>query len=87
MHNRNKGGVVKMYQNLLCEMKLNKISNIDISNLLGIHRNTVKKKIFEEGTRFKMEEVSKIQEKFFPYLTTDYLFKTVKKEEKSGQRI
>ena len=64
-----------MYKNLICEMKMKKISNIEIAKILGIHRNTVKRKIYEENTCFKMDEAQKIQKEFFPNLTTDYLFK------------
>ncbi len=65
-----------MYKNLICEMKVSRISNIDIAKKLKIHRNTVKRKLMEENTRFCMEEAQKIQEAFFPTMSTDYLFKT-----------
>lgn len=64
-----------MYKNLICEMKIKKISNIDIAKALNIHRNTVSRKLFGKGTRFDMEEAQKIQERFFPTVPTDYLFK------------
>lgn len=60
--------------NLRGEMAKRKISIEDISNLLGIHRNSVANKLNGESS-FSFEQSVKIQESYFPDLELKYLFR------------
>ena len=61
-----------MYGNLIAEMARKKISIEEVSNLLGIHRNSVSYKL-NKGS-FYIDEGESIQETFFPDLDMKYLF-------------
>ena len=77
---RNKGGKKMSCINLRGEMAKKRVSIEDISNLLGIHRNSVANKLNGESS-FSIEQSFKIQEMYFPELDLKYLFE---KEEKEG---
>lgn len=64
-----------MYNNLLQEMKKQNIKLVDISKLLGVHRNTVRRKLFDNNGKIKIPEAQMIQKELFPNLKIDYLFK------------
>ena len=60
--------------NLRGEMAKKKVSIEDVSELLGIHRNSVSNKL-NGISSFTIDESVKIQERFFPDLELKYLFK------------
>lgn len=60
------------YGNLKAEMARSGITKEEISKLLGIHRNSVYKKL--HGGKFYADEAFKIQKAFFPTYSIDYLF-------------
>lgn len=60
------------YSNLRAEMAKSKITIEELSEFLGVHRNTIANKI--ENGRFYADEAFKIQKKYFPLLTIDFLF-------------
>lgn len=61
------------YENLKAEMARKEISIGIIAELLGIHRNSVSKKV-NGHCSFTVEEAVKIQETFFPDKEFKYLF-------------
>lgn len=65
-----------IYGNLRNEMTKNKITQIAIAKFLGISANSLNMKIMGK-TEFTMEEAQRIQKKFFPNLTLDFLFNKV----------
>lgn len=65
--------------NLRLEMVKDKITIEDLSNLLGIHRNSVANKL-NGNSSFSIEESMKIQESFFPNKDLKYLFRREEKE-------
>ena len=69
------------YKNLKAEMAKSKITIEELSDYLGVHRNTVANKI--ENGRFYADEAFKIQKKYFPLLSVDFLFQA-DEEEKVG---
>lgn len=64
------------YKNLKAEMARADISNEQVSEFLGIHRNSLYKKL--NGGKFYTDEAFKIRNKFFPKLDLSYLFKREK---------
>lgn len=67
------GGDKVQYKNLKAEMARANITNEEVSALLGIHRNSLYKKL--NGGKFYTDEAVKIWKKYFPKLSLDYLFK------------
>ena len=63
------------YLNLKGEMAKRNVTIESISELLGIHRNSVANKV-NGRSRFSVDEAFMIQKAFFPDLETDYLFAT-----------
>lgn len=63
------------YSNLKAELARKGISMEEVSKVLEIHRNSVANKI-NGDTPFTVEEAFKIQEKYFPKLSLNYLFAT-----------
>lgn len=63
------------YPNLKAELARKGISMEEVSKALNIHRNSVANKINGE-TPFTVEEAFKIQNKYFPKLSLNYLFAT-----------
>lgn len=47
----------------------------EVAKFLNIHRNSVSNKLNGDSA-FSIDEAFKIQEKYFPKLSMDYLFKT-----------
>lgn len=64
-----------MYNNLIKEMKKQNIKLVDLSKLLCVHRNTVRRKLFDDNGKIKIPEAQMIQSEYFPGLDIDYLFK------------
>lgn len=64
-----------MYENLIKEMAVNKVSIESIANLLNKHRNTISGKLNGTGGKFSIEESFAIKKEFFPNCTLEYLFK------------
>ncbi len=71
------------YLNLKAEMAKRDVTIESVSNLLGVHRNSVANKI-KGNSRFSVDEAFCIQKAFFPDLETHYLFET---EETSNSSI
>lgn len=63
------------YSNLKAELARRGISMEEVSKVLNIHRNSVANKINGE-TSFTVEEAFKIQNRYFPKMSMDYLFAT-----------
>lgn len=64
-----------MFPNLIAEMARKGITQKDLCNCIKKDKSTLSEKI--NGKRdFKMSEIMKIKETFFPDLTLEYLFKT-----------
>ena len=63
------------YSNLKAELARKGVSMEEVSKALEIHRNSVANKI-NGDTPFTVEEAFKIQKKYFPKLSLDYLFAT-----------
>ncbi len=61
------------YSNLRAELARDGVSMEEVSKALNIHRNSVANKI-NGDTPFTVEEAFKVQKKFFPKLSLDYLF-------------
>jgi DNA-binding XRE family transcriptional regulator len=62
-----------MYANLYKEMKLRKVTQTEVSKMLGLSNQTICDKI-NGGAEFKSTEMFSIKEHFFPDLTLEYLF-------------
>jgi len=62
------------YVNLKAEMIRRNLKNEDIAKLLEISVRSVRKRINEHSSDFKMEECKKIKNKFFPDCSVVYLF-------------
>lgn len=73
--NLNTKGDERMYKNLEEEMVKNNITQKQISELLNVRAATVSDKINGKFP-FKLNEAFKIQTKFFPALSIEYLFDT-----------
>lgn len=71
--NLNTKGDKRMYKNLEDEMIKHNITQKQISKLLNVRAATVSDKINGKFP-FKLNEAFKIQTKFFPELTIEYLF-------------
>lgn len=63
------------YSNLKAELARKGVSMEEVSKALEIHRNSVANKI-NGDTPFTVEEAFKIQKRYFPKLSLDYLFAT-----------
>ncbi|HBB27654.1 MAG TPA: DNA-binding protein [Clostridiales bacterium] len=63
-----------MYRNLEAEMIRKQISKYDIAELIKKTYNTVTEKL-KGKYPFTLDEAIAIQEKYFPKLTIEYLFK------------
>ena len=72
-----------MYENLKFEMQKAGISNEQIAEDLGIHRNSVGNKI-NGNSDFTVQEAIFIRNYRFPNLTFEYLFKKTKPAAKEG---
>ena len=69
-------GVKKMpCINLKGEMAKNNITIEEMAKFLNIHRNSVSNKLNGDSA-FSIDEAFKIQKKYFPKLSMDYLFST-----------
>ena len=74
------------YSNLKAELARKGVSMEEVSKALEIHRNSVANKI-NGDTPFTVEEAFKIQKKYFPKLSLDYLFATdVTDKEKTAEQ-
>lgn len=62
-----------MLSNLVAEIARNKVSRYKIAEVLEVSYGTVNQKI-NGNYEFSVGEAKKIQEKFFPDLTIEYLF-------------
>lgn len=67
-----------MFPNLRAEMARIGIDGVIVSRHLGCTNKTFSRKMTGKG-EFTRAEIFKIQKKFFPDLTIEYLFKTVEK--------
>lgn len=65
--------------NLKGELAKKGITIEEVARFLGIHRNSVANKINGDSS-FTIDEAFKIQKKYFPKLSLDYLFKKDRKE-------
>ena len=63
------------YNNLIGEMAKRHITNVDMSKLLGIHRNSVNNKLSGKS-KFTVQEAFEIQRAFFDDLPIAFLFET-----------
>ena len=61
-----------MYYNLKNQLRLNKIKNKQLAELWKISTVSVSKKI-NGHVRITVEEMKLIKNKFFPYISMDYL--------------
>lgn len=61
-----------MYSELIILMSKNKVSIIDISKELNLRRETISNKI-KGKSKFTIEEITKIRDKFFPEISLDKL--------------
>lgn len=68
------------YLNLVGEMAKRRVTNADVSRLLGIHANTVYNKLNGEST-FSVDEAIQIRGAFFPEQKIEDLFQTEEKGE------
>lgn len=62
-----------MYPNLIIEAKRRNITQLKISEICGIKRDTVHKKMDKDG-RFTIDEAIKIKCNLFPDCTLEHLF-------------
>jgi hypothetical protein len=62
-----------MYENLIREMAVRKVSIEDIAQFLDKHRNTISNRLNGSG-RFSIEDSFAIKKEFFPDLPLEYLF-------------
>ena len=62
------------YLNLKGEMAKQDVKIENLAELLGVHRNSISKKI-NGPSSFSIEEAFKIHDTFFPQLPMDYLFR------------
>ena len=65
-----------MYLNLKTELERNRITETELADLLGVHRNTIANKL-NGTTSFTIDEAVLIRDKFFPYAEFQYLFKKI----------
>lgn len=64
------------FPKLESEMILNEVTREDLSECIGMKYNTLCKKV-KGQLKFKPDEMFKIQETFFPNVTTNELFKHI----------
>lgn len=62
------------YPNLKMELFKKNITLEEIAKYLNIHRNSVSNKINGHNS-FSIEEASKLQQRYFPTMKMEYLFK------------
>lgn len=65
-----------MYSNLIESMKVNKVSQTQIADLLNLRQATVSDKI-NGNSKFYFDEALKIKKVFFPSYELEFLFHTV----------
>lgn len=63
-----------MYLNLITELERNHITEKELAELWGVHRNTVSNKL-NRKTPITIEEAILVRDRFFPYADFQYLFK------------
>ncbi len=61
-----------MYTELKARMAVESVTIEEIAKLLNLHRNTVRAKI-EGKSKFYIDELQQIRDKFFPDMTLDQL--------------
>ena len=61
-----------MYHNLKRQLRINKINNTQLSELWGISTVSVSKKI-NGHVPITTDEMVALKQKFFPYISMDYL--------------
>ena len=67
-----------MYKNLEAEMVRENITRKDLANLLNVRYATIIDKL-KGRYSFTLDEAFKIRNKYFPYLSFEYLFETEEK--------
>ena len=65
---------MRKFPNLESEIKKRRIKKVDIANALDISSQSMQNKL-KGVTPFTWEEVVKMQEKFFPDMSKEYLMK------------